>query len=258
MAIKPKLTLIINSGNEEDVISDCLQSASFADELVFVAANSTDNTVKIAKSIWPSLKLVRVNDSYGKNFAKWHNIGLEHATGDWVFHLDCDERVTPQLRKEMLRAITSDKFSHYAIPRANHFLGKRVRHGGTYPDYVKRLFRKANISGWVGRLHEHPKTTGQLGYLNHDLLHYTHRHLNTMLDKTVSWTDVEAKALHQNNHPPIVWWRFIRMMLTKLFERLGKQSMWRDGTVGWISAIFETFDTFIIYARLWEIQQKDN
>jgi hypothetical protein len=79
-----------------------------------------------------------------------------------------------------------------------------------------------------------------------------------MVNKTLVWTDMEAQALFQNNHPPIVWWRFIRMMLTKIWERLIVQKMWRDGTVGWISVLFETFDTFLIYARLWEIQQKQN
>jgi hypothetical protein len=69
---------------------------------------------------------------------------------------------------------------------------------------------------------------------------------------------MEAQALFQNNHPPVVWWRFIRMMLTKIWQRLIVQRMWQDGVVGWISVIFETFDTFLIYARLWELQQKQN
>jgi hypothetical protein len=77
-----------------------------------------------------------------------------------------------------------------------------------------------------------------------------------MLIKSISWTDTEAKMLLAVNHPPVVWWRILRMMFTKIWERLIRQQMWRDGTVGWISAIFESFDTFMIYARLWELQQK--
>jgi hypothetical protein len=67
---------------------------------------------------------------------------------------------------------------------------------------------------------------------------------------------MEAKELYQTTHPPVVWWRFIRMMLTKFIYRLFYQQMFRDGIVGWISVIFESFDTFMIYARLWELQQK--
>jgi hypothetical protein len=79
-----------------------------------------------------------------------------------------------------------------------------------------------------------------------------------MVNKTLAWTDTEAKALFKADHPPVVWWRFIRMMFTKAWERLIKQQMWRDGQVGWVSVIFEVFNTFLIYARLWELQQKQN
>jgi hypothetical protein len=96
-----------------------------------------------------------------------------------------------------------------------------------------------------------------MGYLKHDLLHFTHTDLTSMLQKSIAWTDMEARAIHAGNHPPVVWWRFIRMMLTKIWQRLIREQIWRDGTVGWISLIFETFDTFIIYARLWELQQNE-
>ena len=136
-------------------------------------------------------------------------------------------------------------------------MGKRVRHGGTYPDYVKRLFLKSVFKGYHGILHEEPIITGTLGYLKCDLLHFTHRDLFSMVQKTLAWTDMEAKALYDSKHPKIVWWRIIRMMITKLWQRLILEKMWQDGTIGWISSIYESFDTFIIYARLWELQQND-
>lgn len=253
--MSPKLSIIINAGNEEAVITDCLKSALFADEIIFVAANSTDHTTDIVKHIAPLAKIYRVTDSYGKNFAKWHNIGLSHATSDWILHLDADERISPKLQQEIIQTINQAKFSHYAIPRANHFLGKRVRYGGSYPDYVKRLFIRQRLKKWTGKLHEEPVITGPIGYLQNDLIHYTHRDLTSMLQKTILWTDVEAQALHQHHHPSVVWWRIIRMMFTKFWQRFIVQSMWRDGMIGLISVIFETFDTYIIYSRLWEIQQ---
>lgn len=249
------LAIIINAGNEEEMIADCLRSVAFADELVFVAANSTDNTLNIAKNLCPQAKFIRVSDSYGQNFAKWHNIGLQNAASDWVLHLDADERITPKLRREIKNTISHPKHHYYAIPRTNHFLGQRVKYGGTYPDYVKRLFERSRVKGWVGQIHEQPLIEGAIGYLKNDLLHFTHRNLTSMLQKSILWTDVEARALVEANHPPIVWWRIIRMMLTKLWQRLIRQQMWRDGTVGWISVIFEVFDTFLIYARTWELQK---
>lgn len=251
------LSVIILAGNEEKMIVDCLKSCQFAQEIVLVAANSTDNTVSLAKKTTPSIKIVKTTDEYNRNFTKWRNLGFKKATKDWILYIDSDERITPKLSLEIQKIIKNkQKISHYAIPRANFYLGKRVMHGGSYPDYVIRLFQRKYFHGFQGILHEQPIVDGKISYLKSDLLHFTHRDLSSMLQKTLIWTDMEAQALYQDNHPKVVWWRIIRMMLTKIWERLIKQQMWRDKTVGWISVMFETFDTFLIYARLWEIQQK--
>jgi glycosyltransferase involved in cell wall biosynthesis len=259
MAIKKSpVSIIILAGNEQEMIVGCLKSCAWAKEIVLVAANSSDNTVKLAQKTIPKIKVVKTIDEYNKNFSKWRNLGFKNSSQKWIFYLDADERLTPNLRKKINIIITKDTvdFSHYAIPRANHFLGQRVYFGGSYPDYVKRLYNRDFFQGYKGVLHEQPIVSGALGYIKSDLLHYTHRDLTSMLNKTLVWSDTEAQALFKSNHPPIVWWRFIRMMLTKLWERLVKQQMWRDGQVGWVSAIFESYNTFLIYARLWELQQK--
>lgn len=251
------LSIIILAGNEEKMITDCLKSCDWVSEVVLVAANSTDNTVNLAKKIIPNIKIIKTTDEYNKNFSKWRNLGFQNATKEWLLYIDADERIPLTLKQEIIKTINikNNKFTHFAIPRANHFLGKRVKHGGSYPDYVKRLYLKEKFKGYKGILHEEPIISGDLKHLKSDLLHYTHRDLFSMVNKTLVWTDMEAKALYENNHPPVVWWRFIRMMITKIWERLIKQQMWKDGTVGWISVIFESFDTFLIYARLWELQQ---
>ncbi|MDD4026871.1 MAG: glycosyltransferase family 2 protein [Candidatus Shapirobacteria bacterium] len=258
--IQKNLSIIVLAGNEEQMIVDCLKSCNWTNEIILVAANSTDNTVNLAKKTIPSIKIIKTKDEYNKNFSKWRNLGYQAATKDWILYIDADERIPLKLKKEIISNINkkNNKISHYDIPRANHYLGKRVHFGGSYPDYVKRLYCKKYFKGYKGILHEEPLIVGFLEHLKSDLLHYTHRDLNSMVNKTLAWTDMEAKALFQNNHPPVVWWRFIRMMLTKIWQRLIIQKMWCDGTVGWISVLFETFDTFLIYARLWEIQQKQN
>ena len=253
------LSVIIVAGKEEDTIVDCVKSAVFADEIILVAtASCTPLTIKLAQDIYPKLVVYLYSDPR-VDFSTWHNAGSKLASSAWLLHLDCDERITPDLKTEILSKInlTDSLVTNYDIPRANFFLGKRVKYGGTYPDYVKRLFRKKSFVIYQGIVHEQPKINGQSGIIKTDLLHYTHRSLSTMLVKSISWTDTEAKMLLENNHPPVVWWRIIRMMLTKMWQRLVVQQMWRDGTVGWISAIFESFDTFMIYARLWELQQNE-
>ena len=254
------LSIIILAGNEETMIIDCLKSCNWAKEIILVAANSTDNTINLAQKTIPNIKIVKTHDEYNKNFSKWRNLGYKNSTKDWILYVDADERITPKLKNEIIQKInqSNNPTTHYAIPRANHYLGHRVRYGGSYPDYVKRLYLKEKFKGYKGILHEEPIIEGQIDHLKSNLLHFTHRDLTSMLNKTLVWTDMEAQALFQNNHPPVVWWRFIRMMLTKIWERLIKQQMWRDGATGFISVLFETYDTFIIYARLWEIQQKQN
>jgi glycosyltransferase involved in cell wall biosynthesis len=257
MKIEPKLSIVVLVGNEEDLIGKCLESCKFADENILVMANSTEKVKEIALKTIPKIKITETKDEYNKNFTKWRNLGYKLATGKWILYIDVDEVISEELRKEILEIVEQPvKYSYYVIPRANHYLGKRVRFGGSYPDYVKRLYLRKDFGGYTGVLHEEPIIKGEMGYLKSDLLHYTHRDLHSMLDKTNSWTDMEAQALFEANHLPVVWWRFPRMMITKFWERAIKQQMWKDGTVGWVSVIFEMFDTYVIYAKLWELQQK--
>ena len=251
---KINLSLIIITGNEQDMIADCLHSCNFADEFIMVS-NSTDNTIDIAKKTIPSIKIFPHTPF---NFSKSKNLAVSKSHGDWLLFVDADERITPELKSAIQKIISEESvsFTSYDFPRANYYLGHRVKHGGSYPDYVKRLIYRKSFHGFIGDLHEQPQVDGPSQKLTRDLLHYTHRDLTSMMAKSINWTRLEAEMLYQANHPPVVWWRFIRMMLTKFWERLIQQQMWRDGTVGWISVIFETFDTFMIYARLWELQQQ--
>ncbi len=259
MAIKKiPLSIIILAGNEEKMIVDCLKTCSWAEEIILVAANSSDNTVNLSKKTIKNIKIIKTQDEYNKNFSKWRNLGFKASTKKWILYIDADERIHLNLKNEITQIVmlNSSKFTHYAIPRANHFLRQRVKYGGSYPDFVKRLYQHDFFNGYKGVLHEEPIISGNIGYLKSDLFHYTHRDLSSMVNKTLVWSDTEAQALFKANHPPVVWWRFVRMILTKIWERLIKQQMWRDGQVGWISVIFESYNTFLIYARLWELQQK--
>jgi glycosyltransferase involved in cell wall biosynthesis len=253
------LTTIIIAGNSETQIARAIRSLRFCPHIVIVAANSTDDTVSIIRRLRPDAKIHKTDDQYNKHFSKWRNLGFQHTSTPWIFYLDSDEVVTPLLRRELINYITNpDHSTNAVIPRANHFLGVRVRHGGSYPDYVKRLYHRNSFKGYQGILHEEPIVSGDFHHFTHPMLHYTHTDLTSMLDKSIAWTQMEAENLLNNQHPPMLWWRFFRMMITKFWGRFISQSMWRDGTVGLISSIFESFDTFMIYANLWELQHQKN
>ncbi len=258
---KNNISVIIIAGNAEKDIERALESAKWAKEIVVILANSTDGTGSIAKKY--TRKIFETQDEYASHYDKWRNLGLEKAAGDWIFYLDADEVITPELKKEILLITkrqspnTEHQFVAYAVPRENYCLGQRVKYGGSWPDYVKRLFYKSALEKWVGQLHEEPVFKGKLGHLKNPIRHYTHKNLASMLAKTISWSKLEAEELHKVGHPPMVWWRFLRMMLTEFWQRGIKKQGFRDGTVGIIKVIFQMFSRFITYARLWELQQKE-
>lgn len=263
------------------MLGDCLESARWADELIVIDTGSGDGTVKIAQR-----KADRVISLPFKSyqFSAWRNLGIKKATGDWLFYLDADERITPLLKKEILgainrhqkrdsrisslrektagsrktdcRRISFGKIVAYSVPRRNFYLGREMKFGGAWPDYVIRLFKKKNLKKWRHRLHEQPRFEGDLGKFQNPLIHLTHRDLTSMLEKTIDWTEIEAGLLFKADHPPVVWWRIFRMMMTKFWQRFIRQQAYRDGTEGFINSLFEVFNTFIIYARLWEKQRR--
>ena len=248
-----KLSVIVIAKNEEQMIRDCLASIKWADEIILVDSGSTDKTMEIAKKY--SARIISL-PTEKLEFAKWRNAGLKAAKGDWVFYLDADERVTPELQKEIEKAIGDTKYVTYAIPRRNYYLGREMHYGGAWPDYVKRLFFKEKLRYWERELHENPVFDGEMGRLKNPIVHIAHRDLSLMVEKTREWSKIEAELLYKTGHPPVTWWRILRIMLSEFWLRGVKLQGWRDGTVGWIEIIFQMFSRFVTYGRLWELQQK--
>jgi glycosyltransferase involved in cell wall biosynthesis len=252
---KVKLSIIIVARNEQEMIEDCLKSAVWADELVLLDTGSSDKTIEIAKRYGARIIYA---ESRERDFAAWHNQGKKEAKDDWLFKLDADERITPELQKEIISIIQHPihKIFAYALPRQNVLLGRLMHFGGWYPDYQIRLFKKEKLIRWEGKLHERPIFKGELGYLKNPMIHLTHRDLSTMVEKTKEWSKIEAQLLFDANHPPVTWWRILRVMLSEFNLRFLKLQAWRDGTVGWIEGLFQVFNRFLIYAKLWEIQNQ--
>ena len=232
------------------MIGDCLLSLKFSDETIIVDSGNTDATNEIAKSFG-----ARIVSCKGGNFAEFRNTGLKAARKAWVLYVDADERVTPLLKNEIEQITSSpDSAPVYQIPRKNIYLGKEMHFGGWGGDRVIRLFKKSALQGYKGQLHEQPIFTGGLKTTSHEIIHYSHRDLTSMLNKTLDFTAYEARLRLATGHPPVSWWRFLRVMFTEFWLRFVKLSAWRDGVEGVIDGIFQVFNSFVIYARLWEMQ----
>lgn len=244
------LSAIIITKNEEQLIKDCLLSVSFVDEIILVDTGNTDSTNEIASSLG-----ARIIKSHGTDYSQFRNAGLKSAQGDWILYVDADERVTPLLKNEIEQIVSSSASgSAYQIPRRNVYLGKDMHFGGWGNDKVIRLFRRENLKEYRGELHEQPVFDGELETTNYELVHFSHRDLSSMLEKTISFTNYEAQLRISANHPPVVWWRFLRVMFTEAWHRFIKLQAFRDGPEGIIDGLFQVFNSFIIYTRLWELQ----
>lgn len=246
------ISVIIITYNEEDVIEDCLKSVhGFADEIILIDSKSTDNTVKIAKKY-----KARVVEHVLTSFSEQRNIGLEEAKGDWIYYLDADERITPAFIKEAKSIIfsydASSNIAGFFINRKTFYFDKDWH----FTDQVQRLFYTKKLKGWHGIVHETPIIEGKYGFISSPILHFTHRGLEQMLEKTNKWSDFEAGLRFKADHPHMSWWRFPRVIVTAFFNAYIKQRGYKNGTEGLIESIYQAFSMFITYAKLWELQNK--
>jgi glycosyltransferase involved in cell wall biosynthesis len=245
------LSAIVITKNEEQMIGDCLKSLKFADEKILIDTGNTDKTNVIATKLgW------KIFTSHGTNFSDFRNDGLSHAKGEWILYLDADERLTPESISEVQKTITDfvPDTGVFALPRTNYYLGKNLKYGGWGDEYIIRLFKRTHLSGWKNPLHEEPVFTGAVKKLTQPFIHISHRDLTSMLKKTIQYTDYEAQLRFNSGHPHMTWWRFFRVMFTEFYHRFVQLSAWKDGTVGVIEGLYQVFNMFIIYARLWELQ----
>lgn len=247
-----QLSVIVIAKNEAPRLEKCLESLFWADELILVDNGSTDATLKIAQKYNAKIIEAKEND-----FSKLRNLGKNAANGDWLLYVDADERITPALQKELKKIMQSfdplTSVRAYFLTRKNYYLGKEW----PYRDKMQRFFWRQSLRGWRGELHETAVFDGKVAVLKEPLLHYTHRSLEEMIEKTNQWSANEAKLRVVAGHPPVVWWRLLRVMFTGFLTSFIKQEGWRAGTVGWIESIYQGFSLFITYAKLWELQKQN-
>ena len=133
----PTLTVVIVAKNEARNITECVTSASFANEVLVLDSHSSDETTVLAERA--GARVVQAEwPGYGPQVAR----GFSMARGDWVLSLDADERISSRLRDEVLAAMATGTHAGYRIPRVSEFCGKFIHHGGWRPDRTLRLGRR--------------------------------------------------------------------------------------------------------------------
>ena len=242
------VSVIVITRNEEKNIAECLQSVSWAGEIIVVDAKSTDRTVELAKGF---TNKILVKEWLG--FAAAKNLALDEAVNEWVLWLDADERVTPELAAEIQSLVqnSSVRYTGFEVARRAYFLGKWIKHCGWYPGYVTRLFRRTAGRFNESRVHERLELSGSIGRLRHDLLHYTDENLYHYFLKFNRYTSLAAQDLAAENKQFTLYDVIVRppFLFFKMYIlRLG----FLDGVHGLILSLVSAAYVFVKYAKVWE------
>ncbi len=241
------ITVVINTRNEEKNIEGCVSSAFLlSSKVIVVDMDSTDKTSLIAKKLGAN-----VYDIPPSNYVEPARLyAINKSTTDWVMILDADERITKELAREILGL--SDGLTNYKIPRKNIFGNHTwLKHGGWWPDHQIRLINKKHLKDWPKRIHSTPRISGDMGYLENPITHYFHGDLESMVEKTIVFENIESDLLHKakkDSSTPI----FFRKYFAELYRRLIKRMGFLDGTVGIIESIYQAYSKTITYLYLYE------
>lgn len=240
----PKITALIVARDEGANLPGCLESVGFAHErVVVVDPASADDTLAVARRL-ADVTLVRPFD----DFASQRNAGLAAASGDWIFSIDADERVTPKLALEIGEALSDPEspFAGYRVPIRSAILGRPFRHSGTEQDLPLRLFRR-DRGYWVGRVHETVNLDGQAGRLLNPLDHNTIPDVRVFLRKIEHYTSLEARDLYQagdrfrtRDLTLRPFWLFLKLYFYKQGFRDGLEGLMFCGLSG-VSAAVRTW-----------------
>lgn len=239
------LSVIIITKNEAHAIEDCLRSVAWADEIIVVDSGSSDDTVSICEKF--GAKVTVTNDWPG--FGQQKNRALALATQPWVFSIDADERVTPELQAEIKQAIANNADTSYRMPRSSSYCGQFIKHSGWSPDYITRLFRRGYGKFSDDLVHERLLTDHTTHTLKSPLLHISYTSLEEVLDKVNRYSSAgAAMSLSREKSASLSsaighgMWTFVRTY----FIRLG----FLDGKMGFILAVSNAETTYYRYLKL--------
>ncbi len=250
------LSAIIITKNEASNIQDCIASVAFADEVIVVDSGSTDNTQELARSGGAK---VFVRDDW-RGFGVQKNRALDLASGDWVFSIDADERVPPQLAEEIIAAVQADQADIWDVPRRTYFCGQWIDHCGWSPDRVVRLFRKDTARFNENLVHESLHST-QLSprrqSLVHSLLHYSYPTPNHYWDKLKIYSEAWARQKQLEGRKTSIA-RGLGSSLVAFIRSYFFRGGFLDGSMGFVVCQMQAQATFYKYFYLYYLNRTQN
>lgn len=246
------LSVIVITKDEEAVIRRCLGSVAWADEIVVVDSGSSDRTLDICRELGAQVHVTEDWPGHGPQ----RNRAIDWSSGEWLLAMDADEWVSPKLRAE-IEAITGGLGSPiaYRIPRLSSYCGRYMRHGGWWPDYVSRLFKRGTARFGGGLVHDHLVVDGPLGKLNEHLMHEAFIDLEEVLQKVNSYSTWGARTLADGGHRSRLTTAVAHALWTFLKTYLFRAGF-LDGREGFLLAVSNAEGTYYKYVKLMLLGEK--
>ena len=225
------VSVVILTKNEASRIRECLESVRWAEDVLVVDDESTDETRGPAESLGARVAR-RKMDVEGRH-RNWANAQARH---EWVLSLDADERVTPELAEE-IRKLLAEGPPHetYAIPRRNYIGSRWIRYGGWYPSAQLKFFKKSVFRWEETTVHPRALSDRSWGVLRHDILHYSYRDERDFIQKQDRHTTLEAEKWVADGRRVTAFKSLWRTLDRFLRSYLFKQGF-RDGRLGFFVA----------------------
>jgi len=244
---KIKISAVLNIHNEEKQLEDCLKSLNFVDEIIIVLDKCTDKSKNIAQK-------------YTKKIfeGSWHiegdrrNLAIGHASNEWIFEIDADERVPKALAEEIIKTVHINHADWYPISVDNYIGGKLVKYGwGAYfgRSAYPGLFKK-NCKVW-GKQRVHPQInlSGKKGApLKNSIIHFIDNDISGLIKKLDSYSSARAKDILENSDGGSFF-----KNITRIFSRFWKcfilRKGYKEGKYGFIIALFAGLYPILSYLK---------
>ncbi|WP_111309528.1 glycosyltransferase family 2 protein [Confluentibacter sediminis] len=246
-----KLTAIIPTGNEIHNIEAVINSVNFADEILVVDSFSNDGTFEIAEKL--ATKVIRRPFDYPSSQKNW---AIPQAKYEWILLVDADERVTPELKAEILDILKSPnpEVIAYWIGRMNHFMGECVHYSGWRNDKVIRLFKRDVCQYEDKHVHEEIIANGTVGKLKNKFYHNTYITFDAYMTKMNRYATWQAKD-YDKKTGTLTPYHFIIKPFWGFFKHYILQSGFRDGVVGLTIGYIQGYVIFMRYVKLWLLRK---
>jgi len=209
-----KIDIFIPTLNEAGHITQAVANGRLLGDVYVLDSFSTDGTQQLARDAGATVVEHRFVD-----YAAQKNWGLDNLpfTGEWVFILDADERITPALKQEIEQRLATQPHNNgYFVNRVVLFMGKPIWYGGFYPAWNLRLFRRGQARYEQRAVHEHMVCADPVDYLKHPMLHLRHETMSRFIAKHIQYADLESEEW--------VKWYFDRSSAASA-ERLFKRAL---------------------------------